>query len=500
MEIKTRRWFWISATATAMALLAALVELPRTPLPWFDEILLVSAARSATLGHPAAPSVLYMFPHTMRSDLFYGPVVFWIGSAVLKVFGLSLWSWRLLGWFSGVAVVLESAWLVLRLGGSREWAAFAALMVTMSPAIGSTITSGRTDTITLAFELLAFCLLLPESSPMRSTLAGFSWAMAILSTPRAHSMALAFFCVLICYCVARNDLSRLRNVCLAGAIALLCVVAWTFSIGLNPVSWYRMVLHASSGDKTNVSPLLGGSWGHLTLDPLSLVLPLGLGTWLVLWALRRRQKHPLGSAGVLLGVVLVNAAIYLMLTSRAFSYQIYWLVPSIPAALAITSLYGNIQNSKRPGLVYVLAGTIVFAGVLRVGKTTEVIASWTARDPRPLRAFVCSQIPQHSRVFGPSGPYYYAVEECGSQYLYAGNWTASGLRSPLDGDDPHYQAGDFLLWPTNSQLPTMGALREVAQFGTQTDHAPSRSALVELVKRRFPFTGGYPQSILYQVR
>jgi len=65
-----RRWTWIGATVAAFALLLALVELPRTPLPWYDEILLVSAARSATLGHPAMPSVLDAFPQTMGLPLF----------------------------------------------------------------------------------------------------------------------------------------------------------------------------------------------------------------------------------------------------------------------------------------------------------------------------------------------------------------------------------------------------------------------------------------------
>lgn len=200
-----RQWFWICTTATVVALLLALVELPRTPLPWFDEILLVSAARSAASGHPAVPSVLSAFPHTMRSDLFYGPVPFWIGSETLKVFGLSLWSWRLLGWLSGVAIAVESAWLVLRLGGSRGYAGMAALLVTLSPAMGSALTSGRMDTLTLALELCAVCLLLPRSSLVKSVLAGSLLAAAILTTPRAHPFALSFFVVLLCYAIIRKQ-------------------------------------------------------------------------------------------------------------------------------------------------------------------------------------------------------------------------------------------------------------------------------------------------------
>jgi hypothetical protein len=151
-------------------------------------------------------------------------------------------------------------------------------------------------------------------------------------------------------------------------------------------------------------------------------------------------------------------------------------------------------------MVYVLAAITLFAGVLRIGKVTEVIASWTARDPQSLMSFVCTQVPQNSRVFGPTGPYYYAVEECGSHYLYAGKWTASGIQSPLDPPDPAYRPQDFLLWPADLPLPKTGEWQEMATFRTQVDDAPAASAFVSLMRRKFPFTGGYPQSTLYQMK
>jgi hypothetical protein len=151
-------------------------------------------------------------------------------------------------------------------------------------------------------------------------------------------------------------------------------------------------------------------------------------------------------------------------------------------------------------MLYVLAATILIAGLLRIGKATEVIASWSSRDPQPLKTFVCAQVPQNSTVFGPTGPYYYAVEECGSRYLFAGQWTARGLQSPLDPMEAVYRPGDFLLWPADLPLPRTGELREMARFHTQVDEAPARSALAKLIRREFPFAGGYPQSILYEVK
>jgi len=232
-------------------------------------------------------------------------------------------------------------------------------------------------------------------------------------------------------------------------------------------------------------------------------MPVGLGSWLVLlifWTVRRREEPSAGLAGVLFTVFLANAAVYLAVTSRALSYQIFWLVPLVPVAIALTEMYGGGHNPGRQSMVYALAATALIAGVLRFGKITEVIASWTARDPQPIMNFVCTQVPQNSRVFGPTGPYYYAVEECGSHYLYAGKWTARGLQSPLDPPDPVFHQRDFLLWPADLPRPITGEWQEIARFRTQVDEAPARSAFERLIRREFPFAGGYPQSILYQVK
>lgn len=494
-----RSWFWISSGLAALALLLALWQLPRTPLPWFDEVLLVSTSRSVAAGHSAVPSVLSDFPHTGRYDLFYGPVIFWIGSATLKIFGLSLWSWRLLGWFSGVTIVLSSAWLVRRLGGSTSSAAMAALLVTLAPSMGSGLTSGRTDTLTIALELCAVCLLLPEAFAAKSIFAGILFGAAILSTPRSHPFVLCFFVVMLGYSFIKKNAPLFRSLFLAGATGLLSIVAWTFHVGLNPVSWYLLLLRASAGDKVNSSPLLGGTWGHFSFDMNSLILPASLLAWLALLAIRRRNEHPPALPAILLVALLADAALTLLLTSRSLSYQIFWLVPFLPVAVAITFTNGS-QSRWTRGMLYVLVAIILVTGFVRIGKVAEVISSWDARDPQLLKNFVCSQVPRNSTVYGTPG-FYYAVEECESHFRFAQRWVATGLQSPLDSDDAIYRPGDFLLWPADMPLPKAGEFQEIAAFGSEAEKKPmAPTALRQLMKRAFPYTGGYTKSVLYKVR
>ncbi|MGB0014042.1 MAG: hypothetical protein WBQ03_20760 [Candidatus Sulfotelmatobacter sp.] len=64
--------FWLIAV---LALGSILLLLPRSPLPWLDEILFASTSLSIVRGGPPVPTVLAAFPHTLRIDLFYGPLV-----------------------------------------------------------------------------------------------------------------------------------------------------------------------------------------------------------------------------------------------------------------------------------------------------------------------------------------------------------------------------------------------------------------------------------------
>src|SRR5579864_6665113 len=136
-----------------LGLLLLLMVLSRSPLPWYDEVLMQSTALSIARGKAAVPSVLGAFPTVRSFGLFFGPVGIALGVADVKLFGVSVVGLRLLGWFGALGVILVSAWVTRRLTSSPIAAAAAAALAAFSQGVGARATSGRLDTITVTLEL-----------------------------------------------------------------------------------------------------------------------------------------------------------------------------------------------------------------------------------------------------------------------------------------------------------------------------------------------------------
>ena len=141
--VRPARIFWLIAL---VALVLMLLFLPRSPLPWFDEIIFASTSLSIVRGGPPVPTVLAAFPHTIRADLFYGPLICFLGSLDLRLFGLSPMSWRLLGFLGAVGAVFSAGWVSRCLDRSQTAMAAAAMFVALSQGMGARATSGRPDT------------------------------------------------------------------------------------------------------------------------------------------------------------------------------------------------------------------------------------------------------------------------------------------------------------------------------------------------------------------
>jgi len=413
---------WVLVLSTAIALTLGLCQLSRTPLPWVDEILWVSSAKSVGSTGIGTPSVLLQFPKTGRFDIFYGPVPFWLGALSFRCFGLSIWSWRILSFLFGTLLVVSCGAITFRLSKNRFYAALAATFVAFAPDIGSRLTSGRMDALTVCLELAGTLFLLGSPSNKAGVFAGFLFAGAALSSPRSMPFILAFAVAAILAAILSQNIRLLSVRMLSLAVCACLVTCWTFSVGLNPISWFGFIHSASVGDRDNVSPILGGAWNYsvdvLGAAPHELVLPLSVllcavGV-LVCWKSLAKSED-LGFTAV---VVAVNFGLSLLLISRALNYQIFWLIPIVPVLLAAVQRLSPQPSSALRIIQAVLAFTLVMAVGVRAVKVAEVFRSWKSRDPQPMASFVCSKVSKNSIVYGPSRLYFYSVEGCGSTYLF----------------------------------------------------------------------------------
>jgi 4-amino-4-deoxy-L-arabinose transferase-like glycosyltransferase len=501
----TRRLFLITSGLVLLAVVLSLVQIERTPLPWGDEFLFASTAEAIASGHPGVPAVLGRFPGVRRFDTFYGSVPFWVGAASFRVFGISIWSWRLLWWFFGVLIAVAAGYLTWILSGSRTRASLSMALVALSPAIGSRLSSGRVDSLPVALELLALCLLEGKRPAGKSIFAGFLLGAAALSTPRSGPFLAAIFVALV---VSRflGDRDSVGGYLPALGICLLLVTAWTTYVGLTPWSWLQSIARASSGDRTNSSPMLGGAWGLSGASPQDLIVPIILALLLVVVFVKRNRKVVIGSRVIFIsGVTLLNAALTAAVTSRLVNYQIFWVVPLIPVMVAACGGLDGVRSPSIEGLqskeVLLLLAMLVATAAVRVVKVGEVFASWQGRDPQQMSRFVCSNVPRGSVVYGPPDLYYYAVEECGSRYLYAKQSVAPGFTSP--SPPTPFEQGAYLIWQAREPLPPQLSVTEVARFQPgPTVGFYSRASLAgaDIMRRALRFTGGYPEAVLYQVK
>jgi len=513
-----RRASWLLLALTIAGLLPLLIALDRTPIPWTDEVLWASTSVSLMKGHPAAPAILGAFPETGRFDLFYGPVGFRLGSIWMRYMGVSATSWRMLSFLGGLLTVVLGGLLIIGLGGSWELAAIAMFLIGLSPSIGQRINSGRLDTVTAALELgalLSFILGMRRNTPytvLSWVAGGLALAMAVLSTPRAlpFCMAVAFATIVLLIVSWRKPIAI--GFALSAAVVLAVTSAWTYSQGLNPLSWLNYIRTVSHGDTGNVSPLLGGAWnaGYAVyppelLTPIVIVITASALLWYWIKT-RETSRDPSPYSEQIVFVVVaggINALLNFALLSRALDYEIFYVFPVLIALIILSMRLAQVAGYVGAKRVVAISLAVLAVGSLgiRSMKLLEVYQSWSARNPETISSFVKTNVPVNATVFGEDACYFWAVHEAGSKYLWIEERTTPGLAShsvSVRDQLLHSSASEpiYLLWRSGSTLPAAlasGNLRLVASFEAPVAAGP-------LFGRVRHWIGwGYPNSDLYLV-
>jgi Dolichyl-phosphate-mannose-protein mannosyltransferase len=515
-SLRPAKLFWFVAF---LAIILILLFLPRSPLPWLDEVYYASAALAVVRGGPSVPTIFGAFPHVARIDLLYGPLISFLGSLEIRIFGLSATSWRLLGFWGAVGAVFSASWMSRRLDRSSGAAAAAAMIVALSQGVGARATSGRLDTVTVALELLSLACALAAIESQRSRRSGFLCAalagifcgLAALSTPRSFPFVLGLFVALGLELVWRKSHGLLTRVLILGTAALLPVWAWTLTQGMSPLGWLRFIALGSRGDKLNVSPVLHGTW-QLFSGPL---VPL-LSGLLVILVMLLISGATLTDGGTLSGeendsipgvrlaaiTVLINYVSLLVMIARFWDYEIFVVPLVVPVLTALTAKI--LRRGGRPVFQRaILAGWLVLAVFLvgvRSGKVVTWLVSYDQRDPRPIETLIRDRVPVNSLVFGPNDYYFYAVENAGSHYLFVKLIIPTALVSTLDQHIDWQQQlrtgqAAYLIWPSKERLPATLNVLNLRLEGSVTEPREGSSS----GWRRVAGVSGYPPTSLYRI-
>jgi len=138
----------------------------------------------------------------------------------------------------------------------------------------------------------------------------------------------------------------------------------------------------------------------------------------------------------------------------------------------------------------------------------RVAATWQARDPDSLYAFVTRHVPATSAVAGPRAPYFFAVERSGARYRSVSpeswaDWArwmpdvepealAEARRVPITSTGER-----FLIWRADDEVPAEYACATTHQVAV-FEPAPTHLELLGWLGAR-TWDTGYPKSVLYRL-
>ena len=492
MKSIDRRALHITLLVLGTLLIVTLAYVPilRAHPGWEDEVYFASTCLSILRHKGIAPSVLADYPSPISPLRFYGPVLFWLGTAFLWFFGFSMRTWRTFGFAGNVILLAAVSALFYRIRNSWTTAALAAFVFSLSLGNSFGITlPGRMDSWTIAIVVFAIALVAKDSE--REMDSGSRWVafgalLGFAAVTTARSWPLLFLMVLLLPLLVPAHRVRAIGVTVISAF----VVASLLLLPLRMSLWgfIAYVRRASQGDAVDVSPLMGGSWsfGHSWTQLAyygALLAMIGL-VYRFNWSSLSRFQRWLFAVGVL------NLTATLLLTARALNMTAYWAFPLEIAAMCAITEHSSARRMRviRAGAFFLLGYMVM----LRAARELPALMHWHQRDPALIDAAMQPAIRPGSLVYGPSGRYFYPAIALGADYRSPVDWASVGRASTPGRPNlpsPMREAcrlPAYLIWPDEPGGPALpphphAELHLVSVNSGQAEHRSVVERIVEAV-------------------
>lgn len=498
MKISARRGLYTAlfAIGTLVVLFLAYIPIIRAHQGWEDEIYWASTCLSLLRHKGAIPSVLADFPSPANPLRFYGPTLFWLGVAVLKIFGFSMRTWRSFAFAGNIAYLASIGVLFYRL--RRSWTVVMGAVLFFSLSIGISFgisLPGRPDAWTLALIVLSLALVAKQAAEDEPTASmvrrwvgfGALLGIAVSTTPRVWPLLALMVALLPLLLVAQH---KIWAVTITVATMLVVWSAILLPLRMTPWGSVASVRHASVGDAVDVSPLMGGSWGfgHATTQLLyygALLVVLGLVD-ISRWSqITRFQRW-------LLAVSVLNMGATVLLTARALNMNTYW---GFLLEIAAVSAWTEAAPRMRLRIAWSIGAILcVFMVVLRAARELPSLLHWRQRNPMLVEQELRANIPSGSVVYGIPGRYFYPALIIGADYRHPVDWSSAGRAStpghpglPAPMRDACRATAAFLIWPDGEQSQPLPPLpyatpERIANYSAP----PQRRSAVERMVEKVP--------------
>jgi hypothetical protein len=472
-RLTNRTRLLLSLTAVA-AILLPVLTIRRIPTPFPDVQLYASIARSVQLYDVGVPTITWNSPTAVDHLPFYGPVFFDLASAAMHLFGPGTFSFRLVSVFSTLLFVGAGALLARHVSGSRDGWLWSTVLLLLTPEVNSMMTAGAMHMLALAFETMALAVFVRGlTTPGRNAwfsggASGLLLALAALTTPRSYLFIFAFLCagVLLPWMPAHRRPSARRQFAIAVAVLFATMMAWATVSHGNPVRWFRYMTFIFLSEDTDVAilPTAVRDWSFgwsLVLTPAVAVT----GAFLVARTLvRDRRTGERDQSGIMpfaLTTTWIASVLTFTVMNLTWNVGEYFGLPLLVVVLAMPRW--QLRLDRR--LLMAAVGCVIAADLgLMALRYARAAASWAARDPDRINAFMRAHVPPGSEVVGPEAPYFFPVERSGSRYrtVSARSWADWARWVPLIEPDATSLArsisvpapeGRFFIWPMDEAVP-----------------------------------------------
>ena len=510
--------------ALTVAALLPVLSIRRMPTPFADVQLYASIARARQLYGVGVPTIIWNSPLAVDHIPFYGPVYFDLAALALRMFGVSLWSFRLVSLLGAGVYALATALLARQFTGSRNRVLLAALLALLTPEVNLGAASGAMHMLAVGLEVLALAAFVTNVDRGRGVewgvMAGLCLALAALTTPRTYPMVLAFMSAGCVAMMTRGSRDAMAYRFLAAVVAFLGVMLfWTVISHGGPGAWLHYMAYISTHEDTDVA-LLPTAERNFSFH-LSGVLTPGVAVVCGLaaaWSIRKlRGATTPGAAGeaarraglsFLLSCVWIDLVVTVAALNYTFTIGEYIALPLFSVIVAWP--WGRLVVSRRMAAAGVCA--LLCLDSLHVAlRYVSVAPVWASHDPSRIDAFIARHVPRGSTVVGPDEPFFFAVERNGSRYrvISTRSWadwarwvpviepaaTAAPRKYPAEPPGER-----FLLWPDGEDMPDTYRCVERARVATFDAPPPDTRWPAWVLARSLSHADpGYPSAVLYRL-
>lgn len=394
----------------------AILTLTYSPIVWFDEIFMADYTRNLiTTGH------LYnTLDPTINKHCIYGPVFFIISAIPTSIFGLNIFTVRVVNLVAFFISALFVGKILKEYKVCQEWIFFLVFLFLLDPLNISNSHSGRNDFTAIALFLASFWMYKKKYFGLRYVMAiSLLLTLAYLTTPRiavvATPLALVVFINLI---RSKNYLSASFYVC----IPIIIISSWlTISYG-SPITFFEHITHSSSNDSRGASStyFLCGGFHIAFYHYIPLLLSL-INT--AICFVKKKYK-----TGVLLFLPII---LYYMLITDFGGYSMFitsFFYISIGLLMLNTEKTKNIKYLAKGAVILILLTNIS----IFIFKSATIFLTLNTRDETKVELWMKEHLPKGSKV-ASNFEYYYAIIHSGSDFkrLWREGYSAETTRHDI---------------------------------------------------------------------